>query len=169
MKIYTTLFLSMVTIMLFAQEADQNNKIKWMSWEEAVEANKVEQKKIFVDVYTNWCHWCKEMDKSTFKDAEVIKLLNEKFYAVKFNAEQKENIEFDNHTFGYRQSGRRGAHELAMALLDNNMGYPSFVFLDESFQRIMLSPGFKKPPKLIKELTYTSNEAYKHTKWDDFQ
>ena len=40
------------------------NKIKWMSWEEALEKSKKTKRKIFVDIYTDWCGWCKKMDKS---------------------------------------------------------------------------------------------------------
>ena len=75
-----------VTLQLSSQE------VKWMSWEEAAAANDKQPKKIFVDVYTNWCGWCKKMDASTFKEADVVKILNEKFYPVKLNAEQKESI-----------------------------------------------------------------------------
>ena len=167
MKIKLTIVLGFLCLSLFAQTEEQAT-INWMSWEEATKLNEVEKKKIFVDIYTNWCHWCKEMDKSTFKNPEVVKIMNEHFYAVKLNAEQKESIHFNNHTFEFRASGKRGAHELAIALLDNNMGYPSFVFLDEAFQRIMLSPGFKKPPKLLKELSFAKDEAYKHTTWESY-
>ena len=71
-----------VTLQLSSQE------VKWMTWEEAAAANDKQPKKIFVDVYTNWCGWCKKMDASTFKETDVVKILNEKFYPVKLNAEQ---------------------------------------------------------------------------------
>lgn len=144
------------------------DKIKWMTWDEAIEANKKEPKKIFVDVYTNWCGWCKKMDKSTFVNPEVVKELNENFYAVKFNAEQKESILFDGNEFTFVNQGRRGVHQLAYSLLDGRMGYPAFVFLDETFSRIMISPGFKKVNELMKEIEYTKTEAYKKTSWQEF-
>lgn len=144
------------------------NTIKWYSWEEAMEANKTAPKKIFVDLYTNWCGWCKKMDKETFTDAEIVKYLNENFYPVKFNAEQKEAIVFNDKTFEFIQSGRRGVHQLAYALLDGRLGYPAFVTLDESFARIMISPGYKKPNQLIKELAFAKEEKYKAMSFEDF-
>ena len=69
-----------------AQIAETTEGINWMTWDEANAANKVTPKKIFIDIYTDWCGWCKKMDKSTFQDASVIEALNKDFYAVKFDA-----------------------------------------------------------------------------------
>ena len=108
------------------------------------------------------------MDKTTFKDPEVVKMLNENFYPVKFNAEQREAITFNEKKYEYMASGRRGVHQLAYALLDGKTGYPSFVILDETFARIMISPGYKKVPQLMKELTFAKDEHYKSKSYDDF-
>lgn len=139
--------------------------ITWYSWEEALELSETNPKKIFVDVYTDWCGWCKKMDKTTFKDPELAKYLNENFYAVKFNAEQKESIVFNNKTFEFMKSGRRGVHQLAYALLDGRMGYPAFVLLDETFARILISPGYKVTDQLMKELVFAKEEKYKEMSW----
>ena len=81
---------------------------QWMDFETAVESAKVEQRKIFIDVYTDWCGWCKKMDANTFSDPRVAKQLQSNFYPVKFNAEQKEPIEFAENTFKFVPSGSRG-------------------------------------------------------------
>jgi len=143
--------------------------VTWLSWDEAVELNKTNPKKIFIDVYTDWCGWCKKMDKSTFLDAYVTKELNDNFHAIKFNAEQKDDIEFDGTKFKFVASGRRGYHELAMALLNGRMGYPSFVVLDENFARIMISPGYKTAEQLIPELEFATKEHYKQMSWENYQ
>lgn len=143
-------------------------QINWMTWEQAIEANKENPKKIFVDVYTKWCGWCKKMDKTTFLDDNIIKELNENFYAVKFDAEQKSPIQFNGSEFKFINQGRRGVHQLAYALLDGRLGYPAFVLLDESFSRIMISPGYKKVDQLLKELEFASEEAYKKQSWEEY-
>ena len=162
------LFVAFVGLFSLTTINAQEAKINWMSWEEAVEANKKEPKKVFIDVYTDWCGWCKKMDKSTFVDDSVIEAINKDFYAVKFNAEQKSAINFNGSEFKFVNQGRRGVHQLAYALLDGRMGYPAFVFLDESFSRIMISPGYKQAPQILKELQFSSSEAYKETSWEDF-
>jgi thioredoxin-related protein len=147
---------------------EQEGAIKWMSWQEAVEANKKEKKKIFIDCYTDWCGWCKKMDASTFTDPKVAELMNKHFYAVKFDAEQKESIVFDNHTFKYVTSGSRGVHELAYALLDGELGYPSFVYLDDQFQRVTISPGYKTAAQILPELKYVGEGHYREKTYEQY-
>jgi thioredoxin-related protein len=154
---------------IYANTTDpEPGKINWVSWEEAVELNKTNPKKVFIDLYTDWCGWCKKMDKSTFVDTEVVDFMNKHFYAVKFNAEQKEDISYQDKSFKFIKSGRRGVHELAYALLDGRLSYPTFVILDESFARIMISPGFKKAPQIMKELNFAQTEVYKKMSWQDY-
>jgi thioredoxin-related protein len=150
------------------QSAGKAVAIKWMSWQEAVEANKKEKKKIFIDCYTDWCGWCKKMDASTFTDPKVAELMNKHFYAVKFDAEQKENIVFDNHTFKYIASGSRGVHELAYALLDGQLGYPAFVYLDEKFQRVTISPGYKTPEQILPEMKFVGEGHYNGKTYEQY-
>ena len=117
-------------------------RITWITWEEAVELNQKQPKKIFVDVYTEWWGWCKKMDASTFEDARVIEYMNEHFYAVKLDAEMKREIIFRDQQFKWVDAGRRGIHTLAYSLLEGKMSYPSFVTLNENFDRIAVGPGF---------------------------
>ena len=104
--------------------------IKWMTWEEAVAANGKAPRKIFVDVYTDWCGWCKKMDVSTFKEPAVVAMMNKHFYAVKLNAEQKETIMWQNEEFQWMPGGRGGANRLAYELLEGQFSFPSFVMMD---------------------------------------
>lgn len=142
--------------------------INWMSWEEALEASKSDKKKVFVDVFTDWCGWCKKMDASTFVDPEVVAYMNENFHAVKLNAEQVEDIQFGDKTFKFVTNGRKGSHELAIELLNGRLAFPSFVLLNEDFARIRITPGFKQVPQLMSELTYAKDELYKLKTYDDF-
>jgi len=132
--------------------------INWLTWEEAIVANKKTQKKIVIDVYTDWCGWCKRMDATTFKDPKVEAYIAENFYAVKFNAEQREDIVYDGKTFSYKKNGKRGVHELAASLLDNRLSYPSVVYFNGDMERIMISAGYKDSDKMLKELMYANGE-----------
>jgi thioredoxin-related protein len=143
--------------------------IKWMTWDEAIAANKKVPKKMFVDCYTDWCGWCKRMDASTFIDPKVAEVMNKHFYAVKFDAEQRENVVFNGHTFKFIESNGRGVHELAYALLDGQLGYPSFVFLDEKQARIAVSPGYKTAEQMIPELQWAGEGHFTKVSLDDFK
>lgn len=161
----TALLMSCICLSSTSRNGDE---IKWLSWQEVVELNKQNPKKVFVDVYTDWCGWCKRMDATTFKDPDVIAYMNEHFYAVRMDAEMKEQISFNDQEFKYVSSGQRGVHTLAYSLLEGKMSYPSFVTLNEDFNRIAISPGYKKPDQLIKELKYAAEELYKEETWTNY-
>ncbi len=143
--------------------------INWMTWDEAVKANEKDGKKIFIDFYTDWCGWCKRMDATTFSDEKIAKYINENFYPVKFDAEQKEDIVFKGSTFSFKPGGRRGVHMLAAELLNGRLGYPSYVYLTPTYERILISPGYKQVPDLQKELKFIAEDHYSSTSWEEYK
>ncbi len=159
-----------LTLLAFKPVEDNEAvKINWMTWEEAIEANKKSPKKIFVDVYTDWCGWCKRMDKTTFSDPGIVKKLNQNFYAVKMDAEMKREIKFNGHTFKYVPNGRRGYHTLAAALLDNRLSFPSFVALDENLKRISIIPGYHDTAGLNPILDFVKDEKYRTMTYKEYE
>jgi len=176
MQKFIFLFASFLGLVIFStiisahRPVAQPPALKWYTWEEVVEMNKTKPKKMLVDVYTDWCGWCKVMDKKTFTDAEVTEYINKNFYPVKFNAEQKGEVKFNEQKFNYVEtSGGRGVHALAYALLDGNMGYPTIVYLNEKYERILISPGFKEVGDMMKELKFTAEEQYSKTTWEAYK
>jgi thioredoxin-related protein len=153
-----------------SQETVSAEKINWLTFEEAVKRNLKNPKKIFIDVYTDWCGWCKKMDQTTFLDKDVIAYMNENFYAVKFDAEQTESIEFMGHTFinPNPMGTQKGTHQLAAALLQGKMSYPSYVFMNEENIGITVLPGYANAQQLLNALKYIATNAYLDTRWDDF-
>ncbi len=150
------------------ETAASEGAINWMTWDEAIKANEKAPKKFFIDFYTDWCGWCKKMDKSTFADPAVADYVNKNFYAVKFNAEQKEDVVFQGTTFSWKAGGRGGVHMLAYEMLGGRLGYPSYVYLQPNYERILISPGYKDVPMLQKELKFVNEEHFKTTTWEQF-
>ena len=144
------------------------SEVGWMSFEEAVTLSKTEERKLFVDVYTDWCGWCKKMDSGTFSEARVSKYLSQSFYPVKLDAEQSGDIQFNDHTFKFIEQGRRGYHELAAALLNGKMSYPSVVFLNEKFEIIMVLPGYREADEFLKIARFVGDDHYLTTSWEDY-
>jgi len=142
------LFLTIFTFsaMLYAGGENHDSQINWISIEEAEELTKETPKKIFVDVYTDWCGWCKRMEANTFSHPYIIDYINENFYAVKLNAEQAEPIVFRGVEYvNENPGGRRSTHNFAMALLQGRMSYPSVAFFDEELNLITAIPGYRDP------------------------
>lgn len=126
-----------------------SNHIEWLSLEEAEKLSQNEAKPILIDVYTDWCKPCKMMDEKTFGDAEIIEFINQNYYPVKLNAEQKEEITFKGNAYKYVPNGKRGINTIVIALLGNRPAYPSLVLLDQKMSNKEVLKGFKEKEALL--------------------
>jgi uncharacterized protein YyaL (SSP411 family) len=142
--------------------------VKWYTIEQAMALTKKEPRKIMIDVYTTWCKWCKVMDTATFNNPVIAGYLNEKYYPVKFNAEQKADVTLDGKTYKFVPGGGRGYHELAATLLNGNLGYPSVVFLDEQAKMIQPMQGYIQARQFDQIIKFIGGDHYKTQKWEDF-
>ena len=139
-------------------EASANTQIKtvetkqWTTLENAIVLSKKDNKKILINVYTDWCKWCKVMDDKTFNNDEIKSYLESNYHLVKFNAEQKEEIKFKGKSHTFDTSGRRGIHTLASELLDGQLSYPSLVVLDANLNKLQTIRGYKTPEQLLELL-----------------
>jgi thioredoxin-related protein len=136
----------LTTVNSIAQE------INWVTFEEALELQKKNPKKIMMDVYTNWCGPCKMLDRNTFHNADVVAFVNEHYYAVKFNAEGNDIVNYDSKTFtnqSYKPelvNRRNGVHDLTRYLKVN--AYPTIVFFNEEAKILTPLRGYQKPQQL---------------------
>jgi len=158
------IFIALIGTSVTAQE------VTWLSWNEAAELANTDKtpKKIFVDVYTDWCGWCKKMDKDTFQNEEVAAYMEANFYMVKFDGEGKEEIEHKGKTFKFVPSGRKGYHEFAAALMNGKMSYPTVVFLDEDLNMLSPVPGYQKPKPFLNIAKYFGDDIYKEKDWKTY-
>jgi thioredoxin-related protein len=163
----TTIILLIFATSIVAQE---ETKVKWYTIEEAVKLNKKKKKKIFIDLYTDWCGWCKKMDANTFSDPIIAAYLNENYYPVKFDAESSEPVTVNGQEYVNPNPGaRRSSHQFAIALLSGKMSYPSFAFLDQDVKLITVLPGYNPPEKLEPILHFIVDEAYKDESFQEYQ
>ncbi len=143
------------------------DKIEWYSLEEASKIAEKTGKKIIVDVYTNWCGWCKIMDQKTFSNQEVIEYIKQKYVAVKLNAETQDSIVYKGVKFGYNPQKR--ANQLAYLLLNGKMSYPTTVILNEKSEILTPIAGFIEPQVMLKVLKYYGENKFLEMKWEDYE
>ena len=127
-------------------------KIEWMGLSAAMQAQQQDPKPIFIDLYTDWCGWCKVMDRKTFSQDHVAEYMNDNFYPVKFNAEKAGPINWGGKEHKLMSTGRKKVHSLAFALLDGNLGYPAYVVLGENQQRKGFFKGYREASDFLSEV-----------------
>lgn len=170
--VFTLLLVTAFSPGLFSQVTSPaaETGVRWYSMEEAEKLYNKSPRPIFIDTYTDWCGWCRKMDNETFTDPVIADLLNRKFYPVKFNAEGKNSVTFMGQTF--INDGKAGrAHQLAVALLQGQLSYPTVVFMTREDDRFAVSPvpGFRAAKDMEVLLSFFADDAYKTRKWDEFQ
>ncbi|MFN3759245.1 MAG: thioredoxin family protein [Algoriphagus aquaeductus] len=128
------------------------DEIQWMKFEEAIAANTKQPKMILVDVYTDWCGWCKKMDKETFTDPKVVAHLKQNFYTVKLNAENTQRkFEFMGKTYT----------EAEMAAAMRVRSYPNFVVIEPGLQNIAQLPGYRPADAFLAGLNELVEKAFR--------
>ncbi|MBK8474174.1 MAG: thioredoxin family protein [Sphingobacteriales bacterium] len=105
-------------------------------------------KPILIDIYADWCGWCKKLDKNTFQHPDIVEYVNENFYAVKLDAEMRTPVTVSGREYKYITDGRRGTHELALALTNGQMSLPTMVVLSSKMAQMGIIPGYQEPTDL---------------------
>lgn len=161
MKLNLLSFLLVITSL----NASGQNKIRWITWEDALKKMGSAPKMLLIDVYIEKCTWCKKMDATTFNENQIAKYINENFYAVKFDAESKEPIVFQGQTYNFIKTFKGGYHELAADILQGKLNYPSLVFFDKDLSIIQAIPGYQTTEELDLILKFFGDGYYKTTSW----
>ena len=134
-------------------------EIKWLTYDQAVALSKKNPKPFFIDVYTDWCGWCKQMDKNTFSNQKIASYLNKRFYSIKLNAEKPDTVHY---------KGVAMTNGALAAKIFHASSYPTTVYLEGDETLLQPIPGYQAPNDLYRIIHYIGENHYKTTTWDDF-
>ncbi len=130
-------------------DTQDTSLVNWVDLGTAEAQFKAQPKPYLIDVYTDWCSWCKYMTKMTYNNPNIAGYINTNFYPVKFNSEKTDSVDFQGKT--YRKVGK--TNQLANTLLNGRLSYPTTVFISRSGQKIAV-PGYKSPVQIEPYLVY---------------
>jgi thioredoxin-related protein len=159
MKYFYALLLALLPTIVFSQK----KSIKWYTFEEAEVLMKQQPKIILIDLYTNWCTWCKKMDKDIYQNPYVIDYINQHYYPIKFNAEHKKNVIFNGKTYTPFKKGGRTVNEMALYLTQGQLSYPSTIILEDGLNMPFVYGGYLELYQMESILVYYA-EYYKANK-----
>ena len=121
-------------------------ELKWTSIHDIKDSLNVKEKSILIKIETDWCGFCKKMDKEVFPNKKVAKELNKNYYYVKLNAESQEQILFNDTIYKYAiyPGSKKGLHQLAKKLGTQNgqIKYPTIVLLNSKYEVVKLLDGY---------------------------
>ena len=147
-----------VLCMIFAVSVSFSKEPQWKKFNVGIAEAKKSGKKILVDVYTDWCGWCKKMDTTTYTDKAVANYLMKNFVIIKLNAEGDEKLSYQGHIIS--------PADFAQGMgID---GYPATVFLKSDGQPITLLPGYAEPDRFIHVLSFIGENHYEKKKFTDY-
>lgn len=143
--------------------------VKWFSFEEGMKQAKKQKKKVILDIYTDWCGWCKKMDAETFMNPAIVDYLNSKFIAIKLDAEDKNPITFNGQVYqNSNPTQKRNPHQLAVKLTNGQLSYPTYLYMDSNGKSITVTKGYMQAEDLLPLLRYIGTESYLTMTWSEF-
>lgn len=144
-----------------------HDKLNWMNMNELSEKMKSADKPVLMDLYTDWCYWCKVMDKKTYTNSKVISYINEHFYPVKFNAESKNMVQWKGKDYNYNETYK--VNDLALYVTQGQLGFPTTVIIPDEKSEPIAVAGFLEPKELEPILKYFGEGAYKTKSYEVFK
>jgi thioredoxin-related protein len=133
--------------------------VPWLSFDAALADAQGRKKYTFVSVYTDWCGYCKKLDRNTLRDEAVVKELTQNFASVKLNAESKKKITWKGQSLS----------ETALAEQWGVSGFPTLIFLNSAGEVIGSFASYAEADMMINLLQYISSGAReKQVPFDEF-
>jgi thioredoxin-related protein len=172
----------------WAQTLEEPSPIKWYSLEQAQELAAKQPRPFLVDVYTDWCGWCKHMMRTTFANPGLATYIQNNFYPVRYDAETTDTIVYKGKSYvnsdylrdealrieaekkgvPFTASRSKYTHDLAKEILQGRLSYPTLVYVDMQGKENPV-PGYMDVPKIEPLLVYFAEDINRLVGFDEFE
>jgi len=132
-------------------EAVAADEFKWLDWNTGIAEAKKTGRPVLVDVYTDWCGWCKRMDRDVYRRSDVRKYLGEQFITIKLDAEASDETPYQGKSLTARSLAARKFRVT---------GYPTTVFLKSGGDHLVNVPGYIPAERFLVLLAYIGEGHY---------
>jgi thioredoxin-related protein len=140
------------------KESTESSLITWNKYDQGVKLAAKSKKPMLIDFYTDWCGFCKKMDKQTYIDPQIAKYINDHFVAIKLNAESKDQLDMpDGPSNGIQVARSFGVRS-----------YPQTWFLESNGKKMGGQPGYMPPQTFIHFLKYYGDGHYKKMSFQEY-
>ena len=153
-----TVFVFLATASVFSQPKNAKAGLEWATFNAGLEKAKVSHKKVLVDVYTDWCGWCKKMDENVYSEQNVKAYLSKNFVLIKMNAEADGTLLYKGQKYSPSQ----------LAAAFGVSGFPTTLFLREDSEPITVLPGYVEAPMFLNVLSFIAENQYEKKQFDDY-
>jgi thioredoxin-related protein len=159
----------LLVLLIKLASAQDGQAISWMSLDEAQEQQKSVAKPMMLFFYTDWCRFCKEMEKTTFSNEQIGSYINQHFYCVRINAEGYDSLTWNDTLYTNPGGQERSTHDFARKMLGHRLTYPTTMFLNQQFQFRFVVPGLVDIVKIEPMLVYVLEQVFLTENYEPFE
>jgi thioredoxin-related protein len=148
MMTHTRVIILAMLLVVLATAAIAADKpvIAWLSYEDGLAVAAESGKMVMIDFHADWCKYCKKMDKETFTDPGVIRLIEQYFVPISVDTQKQKKI-------GQQYSVK---------------SLPTIWFLESDGSPITPLPGFADAKRFRTVLGFMSSRSFESMSFDDY-
>jgi len=144
----------------FAAPALGAGEVGWLNWDQGTPEAAITGRPILVDVYTDWCGWCRRIDRDVYAREDVSDYLSRHFVTVRLNAESLDTARYADRTWTERGLAQRFRVR----------SYPTTLFLRPGGEHLVSVPGYVPADRFLLMLRYVGEDHIgRGVRWSDFE